>query len=835
MRIEARLFVSCAAGALLFVAGARSPALAADVPLVATEPVPYWWIHGDVEVGGRAFLNDPQRDGATFQGGKSLAKYYEYSTIKPGPFLNAFVLTGSRDGLYEADVWAKNVGYSDQSYLVDLSKAGQQYLTGGWDQTPHVYSTSALTIYNGIGSNVLTLPAGLSALLFNDAGCVGHVPNPPTGCGTPISSAGAAKVQQDILNNLHHTDIKILRDTGFFEYRATPTSDWDFRINYSNMHRSGTQIEGVVFSPSTSGVRVDAPKPVSDTTHNYSASGEYAGTSLWGQKYNFRLGYAGSTFVNEWNSYTVQNPFCPTDADSAPACARAGGNPPNGLSAPLALMSLWPDNQANMVSGTLGADLPFKSRYMATVAYNMMRQNEDFLPFTITAFPPTGFPLGWVGNTVAPVNSTADLPARSLNGAINTLLINNVMTTQITPDLKTKLSYRYFNFDNNTPEILFKDWVLTDTVSAHNRNPGFAPVQSLSISYIKQNAAAQVDWRPYKQVNLGAAYGWERYDWTRADVDVTNEHSVKVFGDIRPGSWGLFRGSWEFSERRFETYDYLGFVGLAQWPTFDAAPRYAAAYRQFLLDDRDRNKGKFLYDFDLIPSVVITPSFGVRWDDYHINPTVEEGLISDHAWNVGIDVSFVPITRLTLLASYVLERQNQRIRAGDLGPPTNPASANTTDVNDTVHTVMLAANWEAIPNTLDLKLSYTLSWTRDTQPQFFDNGTEPAAATGGQFPDVRNTWHRLEGLAKYKFDEDWVHRMGWKGDVIVSLRYAWERNHMTNWQIDPIAPYLGPVPGSPFCGAALGGANQCGYMVWIPWDNPNYNVHMIAGSVAFKW
>ncbi len=47
------------------------------------------------------------------------------------------------------------------------------------------------------------------------------------------------------------------------------------------------------------------------------------------------------------------------------------------------------------------------------------------------------------------------LPASSLNGAINTLLSNNVITTQITPELKSKLSYRYYDFDNNTPELLF--------------------------------------------------------------------------------------------------------------------------------------------------------------------------------------------------------------------------------------------------------------------------------------------------------------------------------------------------------------------------------------------
>ena len=85
-------------------------------------------------------------------------------------------------------------------------------------------------------------------------------------------------------------------------------------------------------------------------------------------------------------------------------------------------------------------------------------------------------------------------------------------------------------------------------------------------SYTKQNAGAQLDWRPTRQWNIGAAYGFERYDWTRADVDVTNENSGKFFADWRPVSWAVARGSLSYSERRYQTYDYVGFVGAFAWP-----------------------------------------------------------------------------------------------------------------------------------------------------------------------------------------------------------------------------------------------------------------------------
>ena len=50
-----------------------------------------------------------------------------------------------------------------------------------------------------------------------------------------------------------------------------------------------------------------------------------------------------------------------------------------------------------------------------------------------------------------PWNQVGALPVQSLGGDINTLLSNNVITTQITPTLTSKLNYRYYNFDNQTP------------------------------------------------------------------------------------------------------------------------------------------------------------------------------------------------------------------------------------------------------------------------------------------------------------------------------------------------------------------------------------------------
>ena len=157
-----------------------------------------------------------------------------------------------------------------------------------------------------------------------------------------------------------------------------------------------------------------------------------------------------------------------------------------------------------------------------------MTQNAPFLPMTnnpLAAASPNGIPWNQVGA----------LPVQSLGGDINTLLSNNVLTTQITPTLTSKLNYRYYNFDNQTPQIIQPCWISYDgtgvapaSVKAPCGPAGMeGSISSLSISYVKQNAGAELNWRPTKEWNVNVGYGYERYDYTEADAGATNENSVK--------------------------------------------------------------------------------------------------------------------------------------------------------------------------------------------------------------------------------------------------------------------------------------------------------------------
>ena len=537
MKSRSGVLLSCATGALLL--GMAPVALAADANLPVKAPVAVelpWWTHGFVELGGRGFLNDPTYGGHIYQGQGSLAKFYEYRDLRPGPTGDFFAAAGSGNGLYEIDAWGKNVGYRDQRYEAYLSKAGEQYFNFMWDETPHVYSTSGSTLFNTSGNALTLINPNIGTQMFN-AGLAPGFPTIPS-AATAASTAKTNAISTIINQNVVPTNVGIRRDTAAVDYRYTPTDNWDIRANYSNMHRTGSQVDSVLFTDTNNGSRVDVAKPVNDTTQNFGVNGEYSGTSAWGKKFNAMVGYGGSVYQDNFNNYTVQNPFC-----SGLVCAGNGN-----LTSPLAMMSTPPNNQMNGVSGTLGADLPLNSRYMGTVAYSGMRQNDAFLPFASNGIPgltmANGLPAASLATIPAIVRTQGGVGVTSLDGKINTLLVNNVVTTQITPDLKTKVSYRYYDYNNDTPELHLSDWVIADAASTITAgHPVYAPVNSLSLGYIKQNAGAEGTWRPVNSVNVGAAYGYERYDWTRADASSTTENSGKVYADWKPTSWITARTS----------------------------------------------------------------------------------------------------------------------------------------------------------------------------------------------------------------------------------------------------------------------------------------------------
>ncbi len=770
MKMRAGFLATCAASALVIGMGFASPALAADKMVTkapAVEPI-QWWYEGFVEVGGRFNLNSPDKT--------SLGKFYEYRDLRPGVFGN-FYIAAHRNNPIDVALWGKNVGWDDQAFGFDYAKPGQYYVTLGWDQTPHVFARNARTTYSG--GNVLSTPT--------------YVPFPPTAVTNAFVNA-----------NSRTFDLQYRRDTGSAAVRWTPTDNWDINLDYSHMHREGTQaLSALTFAPpagrggADTRASIELAKPVDDTTQNGNLKGEYAGSTPWGKPFNLSLGYGFSLYKNNVGCGSVAG-F--RDPGSPDANCLTFQNP--WVAANTALDPLWnryslaPDNNAQTLNLSGGVGLPWNSRYMGTFQYSMMRQDETFMASTI--------------NPLAPL---ATLTAASLNGDARTTLFNNVLNTRITQDLKSTLRYRYYDYHSNHSPItgLTNLFANPDT-----NNTNDAPRTAHPINFNKQNASGELAWRATKWLNVGGAYEWERKLRETSGVDtvtlatgvfdvVTHENAVKAFGDAK-WNWSTVRTSLRYSERRFDG-DYIRIANNNN------------AFRTVDVQDRDSIQGQASWAIEVMPTVTITPVGGFRVDDYKTNGVTNFGINTYETWNAGGDIAWTMNPMASFYVSYMHDDSHRNVYQR-----TVPSDL-VLDTRDNVDTFIVGGKFTAIPDKLFLNANYTFTRSTSKWATTCGPGGCNALTTTVRFPDTHNTNHRVDAWAKYVFDRGTVKAAGLAGQTFVKARVVWEHNSNDSWQ--SISQQLGWAVNP----ADLTMARS----VFLGIGSPNYDVVVGMLSFGVKW
>ena len=244
---------------------------------------------------------------------------------------------------------------------------------------------------------------------------------------------------------------------------------------------------------------------------------------------------------------------------------------------------------------------------------------------------------------------------------------------------------------------------------------------------------------------------------------------------------------------------------------------YSPGYQQFMFDNRVQTKVNLAVDVVAFRGVTITPTFKYQNDNYGINPLNQDGINYNHQTSAGVDVGWVISPDLSVAASYYWEYYNLNMYNNPSGSPPFTGPVVTFD-QEHVNTVTGSVSYAAIPGKLNFDVRYAVSMGVDQQTCL---QCSPA------YPNDTTLFQRLDATAIYKFDPDWVHQMGFAGDVKFKLRYTWERNAVNNWQNDSLAPF------TPFLNGT--GAIPTSSFLWLAYDNPNYNAQMIAASLIASW
>lgn len=678
---------------------------------------------GEVEVGSRGVID--ARDWGS-------SKYEEYREQRPGIFGNARILLEGKEGKYYFEGSATDVGERDQHYEVASGRYGRYRLELEFDESLHVFSNAARTLYTNEGGGVLTFPDATQSTI--------------EGLGTNALKSAAL---QSALSGATGVPLRFRLQTGRVGFFYRPLTDLEVNAGYWVQEKEGTRPFGMGFG-SPGGNFANVAGPIDERTHEVTG-----GVQLARDSWSLRLGYTGSFYENDLDTMTVDNPLRATDSAT--------------LGSTRGRTDLAPDNSAHTVSlsGAVTLPLGFPARFAGTLSYGLRFQDDPFLPHTINS---------------AISDPGLALPASSLNGEVRTILANLLLTGRPWRDLNLTARYRFYDFNSDIPILNFPAHVINDAslVSETRFNT--------PMDYHKHNGGLDASYRLARPTTLKLGYEWER--WDRSDhreVIRTDEHTAKAALDYKPAPWALLRTGYQFGIRRGT--DYNTFAHLAHSvEEVDLAgaelQSQSTLLRKFDEGDRNRHQADLMAQLSPREDLTLTFTGGYGLTDYN-NPPL--GLVEDERWSVGTDIGYRPLPWLGLSAWYTFEniqfKQDSRWRpvvsGATVDDPVNNWSSTSQDL---VHTAGVGAEMVLIPDRLDASLSYVLEIAKaKTLAQGIAGTTaSPDGGNAVDWPDIKDTLQTFIASLRYHLQKN----------LTVKAEYRFEHFNLANFKTDGLDPFM---------------------------------------------
>ncbi|HEX7551745.1 MAG TPA: MtrB/PioB family outer membrane beta-barrel protein, partial [Candidatus Methylomirabilis sp.] len=551
--------------------GASDRALAAST---GTEVLD-WKVSGSVEAGGMYSFGE-----------RGSSKFNEYRDMDNGFVGELELKAEKKDSPYHFEIGVKNPARDDQMYEGAFGQYGLFRLDLGWDRTPHVLSNNAQTMFQQSGGNftipsslrntITTTPAGYLAGKPGNTYCTGIT---SWTCPYPVGTSTAPTVGNAQFNFINGTINGLLRpvslgfntDEGYMGFKLTPTEALRFDVEYTNRRVEGSRAASAVLNNP-----VELPIPIDQMTQEVKVGAEFAVSS-----FAFQVGYTGSIFRNEYQSYMWDNPNS-TVSQSNIAGVRTAASAMGEVSAA-------PDNIAHTLNLTARGSLPWwRTNLSGAFSYTMLRQDDTFVNNIATPGP---------GLTQ---RNTDDSGRSSADAKANLVAGNILLTSRPINSVTMTARYRYFEYQNDMPNHIF-----TNDVTPSGLWNGVTSNTTKNERYTKQNAGIDIGWRPIRMVSFKAGYEYEH--WNRGDFDdksfETSEHILKAAVDVTPINWLLGRLTYTYGVRDLSD-DY------------GQDPNSGVGFYKFNYADRVRNRADFLLQFS--PWETLTPSinFGYANDNF---------------------------------------------------------------------------------------------------------------------------------------------------------------------------------------------------------------------------
>ena len=590
-----------------------------------------------------------------------------------------------KDARY-ADLKGSNLGLESRTVDVEGGRQGEYGLGLRYDELPHLVEDSAATPFLNTGSSqdFLALPDNWV----------------PANTTRNMTTLPTSQQEVDI-----HTKRKTLQ--GGFSYLPSQHVELIGKVN--RIKKEGTDAIGGAIGSSFGSSRASILRgPIDYETYQVDFSASYNRKRLQSQ-----VGYYGSFFDDQQNALTWMNPF------TGAAAANSQGR-----------LALAPDNRFNQLYASLGYDILPHTRASAYLAIGRMTQDENFLPYTT--------------NANLPVSA---LPTNSLDGEVETRLVDVKLSSRPLPRLRLSAQYKYNERDNKTDQNSY-DYVVADTALSTNArtNLPYGYQQNLW----RLEAGYQLPWRS----EISAGFDYDRFERPLQEVDETRDKTFWSRFKFRPldrlDAWVKYA----YSDRSASNYQVIPAIVPPQNPQM----------RLFYMAERDRNEISGSISMLALDDLNIDLTGFYAKDDY--NDTAI-GLIDADDLSYTVDLSYTPLDNITAYLFYTYERieSRQRNSAFPAAPVWNEKS------RDVFDTVGLGVKVEAIRRKLDVGADYLYSRGRGKiDVQGIDGDTD-------SFPNLKTRLHGFSLYADYKL----------RPNMSVKAGYRYEKYDSSNWSLDNVS------------------------------------------------
>jgi MtrB/PioB family decaheme-associated outer membrane protein len=577
------------------------------------------------------------------------ARYYRFKDWRDGGFVERFRFEKvTADSLWHAE--ANNVGYRDQRYFGEYQSIGKIKVDAEWNQVPLYISRDTQTLYTVSKTGLFTIDDSLQKGIESGATTIGNV------------------IKQAL-----PFEARTQRSTALLNLTYTATRDVDLKFNVRSSHRDGYNLQSLNFGFSNT---IESEVPLDDRTTDVKAALEFANA-----KGLLSIGYLGSWYDNQIQTYRFDNPLRYTDIVGGPSVGQ---------------MSTWASNNLQTVNLNGRYGLPGRTKASAAISVGQANQNGALLPATVNTA------------LVSPAleRPTAEAEAR-------TLAMVYTVNSRPKEFLWLNAKYRYYDYDTRTPPFFISSMVVADNTLG-------AAKESEPLDIKRQTVDLDASYTPFAYASLNLGYTRQDDDRTFRIYEKTAENVVRASIDSTGNQYFTVRGVVEKSSRHGSGDDFAMLAEIGE----------QTLMRHFDIANRDRTRTSLILQVTPISALGINGTVATGHDDYGESYF---GLRDNKNKSYSIGFNVVPRETVDFNVEYVHEKYTAVQWSRTSNPLPSPSFDDPSrdwgiDSNDKVDTV--TANLDLIrtlPKT-DIRFGFDLSDGKSTY--VYNLGPNSSVPTG---------------------------------------------------------------------------------------------------------